>query len=48
MKAGAYLRGDAHEVIVIGLRGEIEFFGAEGRRETSALRISLALPPELF
>lgn len=48
MKAGAYLRGGAREVIVVGLRGEVEFFGSEGRREASALGISLALPPELF
>jgi len=48
MKAGAYLRGGAREVIVVGLRGELEFFGPDGRREASALGISLALPPELF
>ena len=48
MKTNAYLRGGAREVIVVGLRGEIEFFGAEGKRATSALGISLALPPELF
>jgi Uma2 family endonuclease len=48
MKVGAYLRGGAHEVIVVGLRGEIEVFGPQGRREVSALGVSLALPPELF
>jgi Uma2 family endonuclease len=48
MKAGAYLRGGAQEVIAVGLRGEVEYFGPEGRREASALGISLALPAELF
>ena len=48
MKTNAYLRGRAREVIVVGLRGEVAFFGSEGRRETSALGISLALPGELF
>jgi len=48
MKAGAYLRGGAREVVVVGLRGEVEFFGPDGRREASALGIALALPPELF
>jgi Uma2 family endonuclease len=48
MKTGAYLRGGAREVIVVGLRGEIEFFGAEGRRNASGLGIAIALPPELF
>jgi len=48
MKVGAYLRGGAREVIVIGLKGEVEFFGPDGKREASALGISLALPPELF
>jgi Uma2 family endonuclease len=48
MKVGAYLRGGAREVIVVGLEGEVEFFGPEGRREASALGISLTLPGELF
>jgi Uma2 family endonuclease len=48
MKAGAYLRGGAREVVVVGLRGELEFFGPDGRCEASALGIALALPPELF
>jgi Uma2 family endonuclease len=48
MKAGAYLRGGAREVIVVGLRGQLEFFGSEGWREVSALGLALALPPELF
>jgi Uma2 family endonuclease len=48
MKAGAYGRGGAKEVIVVGLKGEIEFFGAEGKRAASALGIVLDLPPSLF
>jgi Uma2 family endonuclease len=48
MKVGAYLRGGAREVIAVGLKGEIEIFGPQGKRETSALGISLALPAELF
>jgi Uma2 family endonuclease len=48
MKVGAYLRGGAREVIVVGLKGEVEFFGPEGKRQASALGISLALPAELF
>lgn len=48
MKIGAYLRGGAREVIVVGLKGEIEIFDSQGKRATSALGIALALPPELF
>jgi Uma2 family endonuclease len=48
MKTGAYLRGGAREVIIVGLRGEVELFGPEGRRAASTLGITLALPPELF
>ena len=48
MKTGAYLRGGAKEVIIVGLRGEIEFFGPEGKRTQSALGIVLKLPASLF
>jgi Uma2 family endonuclease len=48
MKTNAYLRGGAREVIVIGLRGEIEFFGSEGQRVASALGINLILARDLF
>jgi len=48
MKVGAYLRGGAREVIVVDLKGEVEYFGSEGKRETSALGIRLALPSEMF
>jgi Uma2 family endonuclease len=48
MKVGAYLRGGAHEVFVVGLKGEIEIFGPRGKLEASTLGIVLALPAELF
>ena len=48
MKTNAYLRGGAREVIVVGLRGELEFYGSEGKRATSALHIQLTLPANLF
>ena len=47
-KIGAYLRGGAREVFVVGLKGEIEIFGPQGKRDASALGIALALPAELF
>ena len=48
MKVGAYLRGGAREAIVVGLKGEVEFFGPGGRLEASTLGIRLELPGELF
>jgi len=48
MKASAYLRGGATEVVLVGLKGEIEFFGAAGKRGQSAFGLALDLPPELF
>jgi len=48
MKTNAYLRGGAREVIVIGLRGEVEFFGVDGQRTSSSLGIQLTLPAALF
>jgi Uma2 family endonuclease len=48
MKTGAYLRAGAKEVIVIGLKGEVEIFGPEGQRTLSALDIDLDLPASLF
>jgi Uma2 family endonuclease len=48
MKVGAYLRGGAREVIVVGLKGEVECFGAEGKRKASVLGLRLELPAELF
>ena len=48
MKAGAYLRGGAREVIVVGLRGEIQFLGPEGERAESIFGLSLDLDRALF
>ena len=48
MKIGAYLRAGAKEVIVIGTDGTIQFWSGEGRRQTSAFNLVLALPAELF
>ncbi len=48
MKVEAYLRGGAREAIVVGLNGEVEFFGPGGKLEASALGIRLELPAELF
>jgi Uma2 family endonuclease len=48
MKVGAYLRGGAREAIVVGLKGDLEFFGPGGKLDASALGIRLELPAELF
>jgi Uma2 family endonuclease len=48
MKVGAYLRGGAREAIVVGRAGEVEYFGAEGKREARAVGVHLELPAELF
>lgn len=48
MKSSAYLRGGAREVIVVGLAGEVSFFGAEGPRTSSTLGVVLDLPLSLF
>jgi Uma2 family endonuclease len=48
MKVNAYLRGGAREAIVVGLKGEIDFFGPQGKLEASALGIRLELPADLF
>jgi Uma2 family endonuclease len=48
MKSAAYLRAGAKEVIVVGLKGEVEFHGTEGRRVSSVLDIVLDLPASLF
>ena len=48
MKINAYLRGGAREAIVVGLKGEIEFFGPDGKLESSALGLRLELSQDLF
>lgn len=47
MKIAAYLGSGAREVVVVGLKGEIRFFGPDGVRE-SAYGLQLALPQALF
>ena len=45
IEVGAYLRGGAREAIVVGLKGQLEFFGPGGRLEASALGIRLSCRP---
>jgi hypothetical protein len=40
-------KAGAREAIVVGLKGEVEFFGPHGRLEASALGLKLELPAEL-
>jgi Uma2 family endonuclease len=47
-KVEAYLRGGAREVMIIGMQGNVDFFGPEGRRAQSALGVVLNLPREAF
>jgi len=47
MKVGAYLRGGAREAIVVGLKGEVEYFCPDGKLDASALGIRLELSVEL-
>jgi hypothetical protein len=44
----AYLAGGAAEVIVIGRGGEIEFWGAKGKRQASTFGITLPLDSMYF
>ncbi|MEO8629887.1 MAG: Uma2 family endonuclease [Betaproteobacteria bacterium] len=48
MKANAYLRGGAREVIIVSLRGEVDYLGSEGKRTASALGIRVSFPSALF
>ena len=48
MKTGAYLRAGGREVIVVGLKGEVDYCGPERLRSSSALGIALELPAALF
>jgi Uma2 family endonuclease len=47
-RVNAYLEGGAHEVIVVGQRGELQFCGAKGVLPTSAFGITLTLEPMYF
>jgi Uma2 family endonuclease len=44
-RVASYLEGGAREVIVVRQDGEIEFWGAEGRREASTFAITLSVEP---
>ncbi|WP_256377778.1 Uma2 family endonuclease [Paraburkholderia pallida] len=44
----AYLEGGAREVIVVGQRGELQFFGANGPLKSSAFGIALSLERMYF
>jgi Uma2 family endonuclease len=48
MKTGAYLRGGASEVVVVGLSGQVQYYGPDGPRNISALGLALNLEPDLF
>ena len=39
----AYIDGGAREVIVVGRRGELQFYGANGPQQSSAFGITLSL-----
>ncbi|CAD6550691.1 hypothetical protein LMG24235_04850 [Paraburkholderia sabiae] len=43
-----YLEGGAREVIVVGQRGEVQFYGVDGLRQASAFGIVLSLEPMYF
>ncbi|WP_236721061.1 Uma2 family endonuclease [Paraburkholderia phytofirmans] len=44
----AYLEGGAREVIVVGPDGKVEFWGAEGLRQTSMFEVVLSLDSGYF
>ncbi|GMV57932.1 MAG: hypothetical protein AMXMBFR72_10450 [Betaproteobacteria bacterium] len=44
-KVAAYLEAGAREVILVELSGRIRYFGADGERASSALGLTLSLPP---
>jgi hypothetical protein len=44
----AYLEGGAREVIVIGQQGQVDYWGAAGRRKASMFDVSVPLDPLYF
>lgn len=44
----AYLEGGAREVIVVGQRGQVEYWGAQGQRQASMFGITLSLDRMYF
>lgn len=47
-KIQAYLASGVQEVIVVGLRGTIEYHRQDGAHPTSTLNLNFALPPHFF
>jgi Uma2 family endonuclease len=47
-RVAAYLEGGAHEVIVIGQRGQVDYWGVTGRRKTSFFDVTVPLDPLYF
>lgn len=48
MKTAAYLDSGAREVVIVGIKGDVRYFGSNGERQQSAFGIRLSLPAELF
>jgi hypothetical protein len=48
LRVGAYLEGGAHEVIVVGQHGELQFWGANGTLQASTFGITLSLDRMYF
>jgi Uma2 family endonuclease len=44
----AYLEGGAREVIVIGQRGQVDYWGVTGRRKASMFDVTVPLDPMYF
>lgn len=47
-RVSAYLDGGAAEVIIVGRFGQVEFWGAQGRRQASVFGIALSLDGMYF
>lgn|GEM_PF-1393988 len=48
LRVGAYLKGGAREVIVVDEHGQVEFWGASGRRQASTFGVTLSLDRMYF
>jgi Uma2 family endonuclease len=48
LRVKAYLEGGAREVIVVGQRGELQFWGPDGARQVSSHGVTLSLEPMYF
>ncbi|HSF08968.1 MAG TPA: Uma2 family endonuclease [Nitrospirales bacterium] len=47
-KVQAYLASGIQEVLVVGLKGSLEFYRQDGIHTTSSFNVKLSLPPHLF